>query len=95
MEQTSQPIIDTNETKKLMTERKEKLEKWEYMLSTIDEYKKRFGKFPSMRNNERGMDNQAAKVLGRWLWLQTVCYRKGTMDPYHIKRLEEIGYKFN
>jgi len=85
--------FDTDTTE-LQKQGQENLEKWEQMANMINDYKKKFDCFPNMRSNGREVNDQAAKVLGRWLWLQTVSYNKGVMNPYHIKRLEEIGFKF-
>ena len=74
---------------------KQNLDKWESICNMVNEYKTKFGKFPSIRNNSREINDDAAKVLARWLWLQTVSYKKGNMNPYHIRRLEDIGFKFN
>lgn len=78
----------------LQEQGKENLEKWEQICSMVDDYKKKFDKFPNMRSNGREVNDEAAKVLGRWLWLQTVSYKKGNMHSYHKRRLEEIGWKF-
>jgi hypothetical protein len=73
---------------------KENLEKWEAMCNMVKDYRKKLGSFPSMRSNSREVNDEAAKVLARWLWLQKVSYAKGNMHPYHSRRLEEIGFKF-
>lgn len=75
-------------------EAQQNLKNWENMCNMIKDYKDRFNKFPNMRNNGREVNDEAAKVLGRWLWLQNAAYKKGTMNPYHVRRLEEIGWKF-
>lgn len=73
---------------------KANLEKWNGIYKMIVEYKEKFGKFPNMRSNGREVNDQAAKVLGRWLWLQQSCQKNGNMHPYHQRQLEEIGFKF-
>jgi len=82
--------LERNETE----EGKANLQRWEQMCDMIKDYKSKIGRFPNMRSNGRDVNDEASKVLGRWLWLQTVSYKKGNMHPYHIRRLEEIGYNF-
>lgn len=73
---------------------RQNLKNWEHMCSVVEEYKNKFNTFPNMRNNGREVDNAAAKVLGRWLWLQTAAYKKGLMHPTHVDRLTKIGFTF-
>lgn len=84
----------SEEVEELQKQGKENLEKWENMCNMIDDYKKKFNRFPNMRGNGREVNDEAAKVLARWLWLQNVSFNKGVMNPYHVRRLEEIGFNF-
>jgi len=91
------PINETNEsdeTKELHKLGKENLDKWESICNMVKDYREKIGRFPNLRSNGREVNDEAAKVLARWLWLQNTSYNKRVMHPYHIRRLEEIGYKF-